>query len=99
MGKSGIAYQWRQYFQNLESCTQHSTHTDKDKICCGPKTPKTLKQRKDKIRNFKDSYIVARDHNKRTGVSPMYYPYYQEFEEVLHIQDLMNTPFAKEWRC
>ena len=62
-------------------------------------SPKTLKQRKDKIRNFKDSFKVARDHNKRTGVSPMYCPYYQEFEEVSRIQDVVNTPYAKKWVC
>lgn len=44
-------------------------------------------------------YKIARDHNKITGVSPKYCPYYQEFDEVLGTGDVVNKPFEKEMGC
>ena len=57
---------------------------------------RTLKQLKDKIRNLKDAYKAARDNNKKTGASPTYSPYFEDFDEVLGTRDVINTPFARE---
>ena len=41
---------------------------------------KTLKQLKDKIRKLKDAHKAARDYNKKTGASPTYSPYFEDFD-------------------
>ena len=57
---------------------------------------KILKQLKDKIQNLKDAYKAARDNNKKTGASPTYNSYFEDFDEVLSTCDLRSTPFARE---
>ena len=59
---------------------------------------KILKQLKDKIQNLKDAYKAARDNNKKTGASPTYSSYFEDFDEVLSTCDLRSTPFAREVR-
>ena len=60
------------------------------------KVQKKTKQLKDKIWNLKDAYKAARDNIKKTGASPTYSPYFEDFDEVLGTRDVINTPFARE---
>ena len=48
------------------------------------------------MQNLKDAYKAARDNNKKTGASPTYSPYFEDFDEVLGTRDVINTPFAVE---
>ena len=48
------------------------------------------------MRNLKDSYKAVRDKNKKTGASPTYSPYFEDFDEVLGTRDVINTSFAVE---
>ena len=50
---------------------------------------KTLKKLKDKIRNLRDAF-------RKTGASPTYSPYVEDFDEVLGSRDIINTAFARE---
>ena len=49
-----------------------------------------------KIRNLKNAYKTSRSNNKKTGASPTYSPYFEDFE-VLRARDVINTPFAREF--
>ena len=53
---------------------------------------------KTKIRNLKNAYKTSRSNNKKTGASPTYSPYFEDFGEVLGTRDVINTPFAQEVR-
>ena len=48
------------------------------------------------MRNLKDSYKAVRDKNKKTGASPTYSPYFEDFDEVLGTRDVINTLFARQ---
>ena len=56
---------------------------------------KTFKQLKDKIQNLKDACNTA-DDNKKTGVSPMCSPNFEDLDEVLGTRDVINTPVARK---
>ena len=60
------------------------------------KVQKKTKQLKDKIWNLKDAYKAARDNIKKTGASPTYSPYFEDFDEVLGTRDVINTLFARQ---
>ena len=51
---------------------------------------------KTKIRNLKNAYKTSRNNNKKTGASPTYSPYFEDFE-VLRARDVINTPLAREF--
>ena len=71
---------WKDHYNKLESSKQHSIWIlIKNKINAAGK-PKTLKQIKTKIRNLKDAYKACKDNNKKTGRSPTFCPYFQDFE-------------------
>ena len=87
---------WKKFFHELETSKQATVW---QKIRLGVNSfgsEKSLKQVKDKLRNLKDAYKSARDHNKNTGVSPMYSPFFDEFDEILGTRDVINTPHATE---
>ena len=91
-----LVYLWKEHFHHLQTSKQHIIWV-KINTAVNEKGPeKTLKQSEDKIRNLKDAYKAARDNNKKTGVSPTYSPYFENFDEVLGTHDVINTPFAQE---
>ena len=55
-----------------------------------------MKQIKDKLRNLKDAYKQARENNKQTGKSPIFYPFYEDFDGIFGARDTVNLPYAKE---
>ena len=91
-----LVYLWKEHFRDLQTSKQHLIWI-KIKTAVNEKGPeKTLKQLRNKIRNLKDAYKAARDNNKKTGASPTYSPYFEDFDEVLGTRDVINTPFAVE---
>ena len=91
-----LVYLWKEHFRDLQTSKQHLIWI-KIKTAVNEKGPeKTLKQLKDKIQNLKDAYKAVRDNNKKTGASPTYSPYFEDFDEVLGTRDVINTPFAVE---
>ena len=89
-----LVVMWKHNFKDIESAKQNTAWLKiKDRVNdAGP--DKTMKQIKDKLRNLKDAYKAARDHNKKTGESPSYSPFYEDFDEVLGTRDAVNTPYA-----
>ena len=79
------------YILNVRSLIWIKIKTDVNE-----KGPEKTKQLKDKIRNLKDAYKAARDNNKKTGASPTYSPYFEDFDEVLGTRDVINTLFARQ---
>ena len=87
---------WKYHYKELESSKQHSIWiVIKDKINAA-REPKTLKQIKTKKRNLKDAYNAFKDNNKKTGRSPTFCPYFQDFDEILGTRDVVNFYHAKE---
>ena len=72
---------WKDHYKELKSSKQqHSIWIlIKNKTDAVGK-PKTLNQIKTKIRNLKDAYKACKDNNKKTGRSPTFCPYFQDFE-------------------
>ena len=46
---------------------------------------------------MKDAYKKAKDNNSQTGTSPMYPPFYNDFEEMLRSRYLINLKYVKEF--
>ena len=57
---------------------------------------KTIQQCKDKFRNMKDAYKTAKDHNKKTGVAPIFPEHYHSFEEMFGHRDVVTLSNIKE---
>ena len=45
---------------------------------------------------MKDAYKSAKDNNKLTGASPIYSPFYDDFDEILSCRDVVNMPNISE---
>ena len=91
-----LVYWWKEYYNELETAKQHrlwaKIKVEIDKL----DNPKSLKQIKDKLRNLKDAYKQARDNNKQTGKSPIFCPFYEDFDEIFVARDTVNLSYAKE---
>ena len=91
-----LVYWWKEYYNELETAKQHSLwaniKVEIDKL----RSPMSMKQVKDKLRNLKDAYKQARDNNKQTGKSPIFCPFYEDFDEIFGARDTVNLPYAKE---
>ena len=57
---------------------------------------KSLKKIKDKLRNLKDGHKQTRDNNKKIRKSPIFCPFYENFDEIFGARDTVNLPYAKE---
>ena len=57
---------------------------------------KSVTQIKSKRRNMKDAYKKAKDTNNQTRTSPIYPPFYKDFEEMLASRDVINLKYVKE---
>ena len=94
--KGMLVNMWKDHYKELESSEQHSIWIlIKNKIDAVGKL-KTLKQIKTKIRNLKGAYKACKDNNKKTGRSPTFCPYFQDFDEILETRDVVNFPHARE---
>ena len=83
---------WKENFDLLESSRQYSAWLKIKTAVDAAGPAKTMKQCKDKIRNLKDGYKSAKLNNKQTGTSPIYAPFYDDFDEILGDRDCVNTP-------
>ena len=45
---------------------------------------------------MKDTYKKAKDNNSKMGTSPIYSPFYNDFEEMLASRDVINLKYVKE---
>ena len=87
---------WKDLFQEIETFKQPSawlkmkTETDKKGLS------KSVTQIKSKLRNMKDTYKKAKDNNSKTGTSPIYSPFFNDFEEMLASRDAINLKYIKE---
>ena len=83
-----LVYWWKEYYNELETAKQHSLwakiKVEIDKLG----NPKSLKEIKDKLRNLKDASKQARDNNKQTGKSPIFCPFYEDFEDIFGAREL-----------
>ena len=75
---------WKECYKDLESTKQCSVWIDK----LGKEN--SIKQIKDKLQNREDLYKPAKDNNKKTGSSPMFSPYYQDFDKILGTRDISS---------
>ena len=91
-----LVYWWKEYYNELETAKQHSLwakiKVEIDK--CG--NTQLLKQIKDKLWNLKYAQKKDRDNNKQTGKSPIFCPFYEDFDEIFGARDTVNLPYAKE---
>ena len=87
---------WKQKYQLLQStrCNEvwNNIKTEIEKLG----SEKSLKQIKTKLRNLKDTYKKAKENNKKSGASPEFPRYYQDFDEVLGSRDIINLPEVRE---
>ena len=91
-----LVYWWNEYYNELETAKQHS-------LCAKIKVEidkfgnsKSLKKIKDKLRNLKDGHKQTRDNNKKIRKSPIFCPFYENFDEIFGARDTVNLPYAKE---
>ena len=91
-----LVKKWKEYFDELESSRQYSAWLKIKSAVDEAGPTKSIKQCKDKLRNLKDAYKLARDNNKRTGASPNYSPFYDDFDEIFGSRDCVNMPFVTE---
>ena len=57
---------------------------------------KDMKKCKKKILNLKENYKKAKTNNKKSGSSPDFCPFYEEFDRVLSARDIINIPALTE---
>ena len=83
-------------FQEIETFKEPSawlkmkTEIDKKRLS------KSVTQIKNKLCNMKDAYKKAKDNDRPTGASPMYAPFYKDFEEMLGSRRVINLKYVKE---
>ena len=91
-----LVYWWKEYYNDLETAKQQSLRpkikVEIDKLG----NPKSLKQIKEKLWNLKDAYKQTRDNNKQTGKSPIFCPFYADFDEIFGARDTVNLPMQKK---
>ena len=94
--KKVLVYWWKEYCNELETAKQHSLWAKIKVEIVELGNAKSLKQIKDKLQNLKDACKQARDNNKQTGKSPIFCPFYEDFDEIFAARDTVNLPYAKE---
>ena len=71
---------WKENYKELESAKQHGVWMRIKNKTDGLGNAKTLKQIKTKLRNMKDAYKVSKNNNKKTGRSPSFCAYFDDFD-------------------
>ena len=87
---------WRENIDKLQStkCAEAWSHISEEvsKLNGG----KNVKQCKVKVRNLKDLYKKAKDNNRKSGSSPDFPPFYDDFDTVLGCRDIIQLPDFEE---
>ena len=83
---------FQEVFDQLESAQAHGAWSKIKYYVDKAGEAKTITQCKTKIRNLKDEYKKAKDNNNRTGASPVFPPYYHEFNQIYGDRDIVNIP-------
>ena len=83
-------------FQEIETFKQSSAWLKMKQEIDKKGLPKSVRQIKSKLRNMKDAYKKAKDNNSQTGTSPIYPPFYNDFERMLAFRDVINLMYVKE---
>ena len=87
---------WKDLFQEIETFKQPSAWQKMKQEIDKKGLSKSVTQIKGKLRNMKDAYKKAKDNNSQTGTSPIYPPFYNDFEEMLGSRDVINLKYVKE---
>ena len=87
---------WKYLFQQIETFKQPSAWLKMKQEIDKKGLSKSVTQIKSKLRNMNDEYKKAKDNNSQTGTSPIYPPFYNDFEEMLGSRDVINLKYVKE---
>ena len=87
---------WKDLFQEIETFKQPSAWLKMKQEIDKKGLSKSVTQIKSKLRNMKDAYKKAKDNDSQTGTSPIYPPFYNDFEEMLGSIDVINLKYIKE---
>ena len=80
---------WKENFDELESTTRNKAWTKVALAVSILGTNKTMKTCKNKIRNLRDMYRIAKYQNKTTGENFHSLPYFEAFDEKLGLRVVM----------
>ena len=87
---------WKDLFREIETFKQPSAWLKMKQEIDKKGLSKSVTQIKSKLRNM--AYKKAKDNNSQTGTSPIYPPFYNDFEEMLGSRDVTNLKYVKEVR-
>ena len=83
---------WVENFEALESSRCNQVWPKLVNKVCSPGPTKTLRQCKVKIRNLKDAYKTYKDENKQSGNERRSCAFYEEFNRVLSVRNVVKLP-------
>ena len=83
---------WVEKFEILESFRCNQVWPKLVNKVCSLGPTKTLKQCKVKIRNIKDAYKKCKDENKQSGNERRSCAFYEEFNRVLSVRNVVKLP-------
>ena len=83
---------WVENFEALESSRCNQVWPKLVNKVCSPGPTKTLRQCKVKIRNLKDAYKTYKDENKQSGNERRSCAFYEEFDRVLSVRNVVKLP-------
>ena len=83
---------WVENFEALESSRCNQVWPKLLNKVCSLVSTKTLKQCKVKIRNLKDAYKKCKDENKQSGNKRRSFAFYEEFDRVLSVRNVVKLP-------
>ena len=87
---------WKDLYPQIETFKQPSAWLKVKQEIDKKGLSKSNTQIKSKLRNMKDAYKKAKDNNSQTGTSPIYPPFYNDFEEMLGSTDMIKLKYVKE---
>ena len=87
---------WKDLFQETETVKQPSAWLKMKQEIDKKELSRLVTQIKNKLRNMKDVCEKAKGNNSQTGTSPIYPPFYNDFQEMLESRDVMNLKYVKE---
>ena len=87
---------WKDLFQEIETFKQPIAWLKMKQEIDKKGLSKSVTQIKSKLLNMKDTYKKAKDNNSQTGTSPIYPPFYNDFEEMWGSRDVINLKYVKE---
>ena len=88
---------WKDLFQEIETFKQPSTLFKGNKKLIKKDYQNQLLKSRVNLTAMKDVYKKAKDNNSQTGTSPIYPPFYNDFEEMLGSRDVIDLKYVKEF--